>query len=295
MELVQIKNNTYYIPGYVNIGVVVEGDQALIIDSGNDKSAGKKILKALDQSGLRLSAIINTHSHADHIGGNAYLQQQTNCNIFASEMESHIIEQPYLEPFFLYGAHPYKGMRNKFLEAKPSKVTEVLQLGEYVIEPFKAVSVVDTKGHFLEQIGVITSDGVVFLGDAIFSEEIINKYGFFYLQNVRAFLETLEKLKTLEADYFVPSHCPLTESIEHLIAINHHKVMENANLIEQIVSQPKGLDDIFKAVGESYGLSINNTQVAIVGGTIKAYLTYLIEEKRVTTDFNGGYLRFVAL
>lgn len=294
MELVHIKGNTYYIPGYVNIGVVINDNKALIIDTGNDRSAGKKILKVLEDNQLDLQTIINTHSHADHIGGNAHIQKQTNCAIYASKVESQIIEQPYLEPFFLYGAHPFKGMRNKFLEAKPSLITGILNLGSTTIEPFESIEVIDIKGHFLEQIGIVTRDGVAFLGDAIFSEEIIDKYGFFYLQNVRAFLETLDRLKRLEADYFVPSHCHMVDDLETLIDLNRQKVIYNSDLIEKIVEEPKGLDAIFKAVGESYNLSINHTQVAIVGGTIKAYLTYLIEEKRVVCDFTDGYLRFVA-
>ena len=54
-----------------------------LIDSGNDKDAGRRIRQVLDANGWHLTAIYNTHAHADHIGGNRYLQGQTGCRVYA--------------------------------------------------------------------------------------------------------------------------------------------------------------------------------------------------------------------
>ena len=68
-ELIQVGTNTYVIDCPAKIGLFVEGERAFLIDSGNDKDAGKKVLKILESRGWQLAAILNTHSHADHIGG----------------------------------------------------------------------------------------------------------------------------------------------------------------------------------------------------------------------------------
>ena len=123
MELKQITEKTFYIPGLINIGLYLEGNQVILIDSGNDESAGRKIYQLLEKQGWHLRTIINTHSNADHIGGNNYLQKKTNCDIAATSVESTFIEYPGLEPFSWLGAHQFKKLIKKIFQAPPYRVT----------------------------------------------------------------------------------------------------------------------------------------------------------------------------
>lgn len=68
------------------------------------KDAGRKVRQHLDANGWRLVAIYNTHSNADHIGGNKYLQSQTGCRIYASGIEYDFTRHPILEPSFAHAA-----------------------------------------------------------------------------------------------------------------------------------------------------------------------------------------------
>ena len=88
-ELIHLKGNTYYIENPAKIGLYrLNETDVLLIDTGNDKDAGRKILnKVLKEQGWNLKYIINTHSNADHIGGNEFLQKRTDCKIFAGGAE----------------------------------------------------------------------------------------------------------------------------------------------------------------------------------------------------------------
>ena len=90
-ELIQAKGSSYYIESPAKVGLVRLNDtEVCLIDSGSDKDAGRKVRQHLDANGWKLAAIYNTHSNADHIGGNQYLQKQTGCPIYAPGMEQYI-------------------------------------------------------------------------------------------------------------------------------------------------------------------------------------------------------------
>lgn len=126
MELKKVGEKTYYIKNPVNIGVYkISENEVFLIDTGNDKEAGRKILKIIDAEGWKVTGIINTHSNADHIGGNKFIQDRTGCPVYSFGIEKSFIEFPILEPSFLYGGYPFKDLRNKTLLAKESKVSDV--------------------------------------------------------------------------------------------------------------------------------------------------------------------------
>ena len=89
-ELIQVANNTYYVNCPAKIGIYrCEDNGVYLIDSGNDKDAGRKVRRVLEAEEWHIKAILNTHSHADHTGGNRYFQQNTGCKIFAYLSNDH--------------------------------------------------------------------------------------------------------------------------------------------------------------------------------------------------------------
>lgn len=62
--------------------VCLDGDQATLVDSGYVSHAAQTVaLVRQTLAGRRLSRLVNTHSHSDHIGGNAAVQAAFGCRI----------------------------------------------------------------------------------------------------------------------------------------------------------------------------------------------------------------------
>ena len=280
MELVQVGKNTFYLDNPTNIGIyLVNNKDVYLIDSGNNKDAGKKILKIINEHNWQVLGIINTHSHADHIGGNNVIQNRTNCAIFSSEIENSFISNTILEPSILYGGYPFNSLLNKTLMAKESSS---ILIDDNIKNTF---DVIELPGHSYNMIGLKTKDNIYFLGDSLFSEETINKYHIFYICNVKEFLNTLDKLNNLDGDLYILSHCKPVSDLDSLIKVNRDKVLEIINKIYNLCSNKITFEDILQKIFTDYNINMNENQYFLIGSTIKAYLTYLYDEGKISYTF----------
>ena len=278
-ELIQAAEHTYYIESPAKIGLVQTGDTVALIDSGSDKEAGRKVRQHLDARGLKLSAIYNTHSNADHIGGNQYLQRQTGCAVYAPGVEAAFTRDPILEPSFLYGGCPPKPLRHKFLLAQPSDVQ--------VLDPKACpLEVIPLPGHFFDMVGYRTEDGVVFLADCLSSRETLEKYRVSFLYDVAAYLDTLDRVAAMEAALFVPAHAAATEDIAPLARYNRDQVYAVAEDLLDLLAEPLVFEEVLRRLFQRYHLTMDFQQYVLVGSTVKSYLAWLLDGGRVTAAFD---------
>ena len=285
-ELIQVSEQSYYIQSPAKIGLVKLNEQDVcLIDSGNDKDAGRKVRQLLNANGWRLTAIYNTHSNADHIGGNKYLQGQTGCKIYAPGIDCAFTRHPVLEPSFLYGGYPCKELRHKFLMAQESDAQELTQ--ESLPEGFE---IIPLPGHFFDMVGFRTPDDVVYLADCLSSRETLDKYQIGFIYDVAAYLKTLEMVKSLRAKMFIPAHAAASEDIADLAQYNIDKVLEIANKIIGICQEPLCFEAILQKLFADYGLTMNFEQYVLVGSTVRSYLAWLKDTGRLNGLFENNML-----
>ncbi len=289
-ELRQLSNHTYYIASRSNIGIYEENGRVILIDSGVDKEAGRQALKLVRQKGWEIDRIINTHSNADHIGGNAFIQKRTSCGISATAMEAPFITHPVLEPSFVSGGYPHPRLRNKFLLATASEVTDIID-DEGPI-PHTPLDAVPLPGHFFQMIGVHTPDEVLFTADALIPPGIIEKYHIFYLYDIKSHLETLSALEEREDFTFVPSHGDPVKSIGEIISVNRAKIFEISDRILNYCGEPETAEGLLAKLCSGYGLELNANQYALLLSTLRSYLAYLMEDKKVEVEYTGGWMKW---
>ncbi len=285
-ELISVNQRDHYIESPSKIGIVRVGEgDVIIIDTGLDKGAGSKVRRILDDRRWRPIAIYNTHFHADHVGGNAYLQKQYGCPVYAPPMEDAFIRTPILEPSLLWAGYPSKDLRGKFLLAQESTAQPLTP----DVLP-KGFSLLPLPGHSFNMMGILTPDGTAYIGDCVASEGTLDKYKLCFLYNVEEYLATLDTLSEIKATCFVPSHAAATEDILPLARYNTEAVHAIEDTICQMTEAPVTFEALLRSLFLHYGLTMTYEQYVLIGSTVRSYLSHLKDTDRITLTIADGQL-----
>ncbi len=275
-ECVQVGKDTFFMDCPSRVGIFRDGDAAWLIDSGSDKDAAKKVLGILSELGLRLEAAVVTHFHADHTGGAALLQQRTGCRLLLAEPTAPGAF-PEINTALLYGAHPPKPLKGKFFLAQSARyeAAENADLPEGML-------LTRLDGHAFAMLGVRTRDQVWFIGDSVASEHTFEKYKLTYLYDVEKFLQSLDTVASLEGKLFVPAHVAPFERAEDIVERNRRWVYETGDFLTELLKTPLTFESLLKRVFDQYALQMTFGQHTLLGATVRAFLTWLMDAGRVS-------------
>lgn len=140
-----------------NCYVVHSGREAIIVDPGGE---APEILDYLAAHELQVVALVNTHGHADHIGGNHWFQEKTGAPVWI-----HRLDAPYLADESLNLA---RYVRQSFPAVKPGRL---LEDGDEIVLGEKTITVLHTPGHTPGGISLYW-EGHLITGDTLFRESV---------------------------------------------------------------------------------------------------------------------------
>mgnify|MGYP000725224559 CR=1 FL=1 len=287
MKVEYVSSGVGYIKLGVSTGVISDGRRCMLVDTGLDDDAGRRIMKAISGEQLTVSGIFNTHSHADHHGGNTYILRRAKAKVYAPRGEAAVIENPILEPFYLWSASPPRELRAKFVLAKPSRVDYRVEAGSR-IEEFGA-EVIDLRGHSMMQAGLAVGK-VLFAADSVMPPHVIEKYRVIYLYDVAEALKTLERL--LKSDYstYVLGHGGAVSSrdFKSYVLQNIQAIRSVEQVIEAEVTRPLEEHELARRIQEAFGLRVENlAELMLLKATLRAYITYMQQQGKLKVKAKG--------
>ena len=117
-----------------------------------------KIEEYIRKNKLRITAVVNTHGHFDHTGGNRYFASKTGSKVFI-----HGDDLP--------GLHSGLSRFMDFIRGRWARSYETVSLndGDIIRAGDMGVRVIHTPGHSRGSI-CLYSDGNLFTGDTLFTE-----------------------------------------------------------------------------------------------------------------------------
>jgi len=206
--------------GWSNAGLVVDGDQSLLVDTLFDEKLTAEMLAAMRRAApaaARIDRLVNTHANGDHCNGNGLVG---SAEIIASQacVEEMAHENPQtmahlvdtapamgdVGEFFLhcFGAFDFHGIERR----TPNHSFEgalTLTVGDKTVE-LKEVGPAHTRGDVLVHV---PADGLAFTGDILF----IEGHPIIWAGPVQNWIEACDHLLRLAPDTIVSGHGPVTD------------------------------------------------------------------------------------
>lgn len=282
-----------YFKGAVNQGIIFSDTGAILIDTGLDKQAARKLIRLLNELDRELVAIINTHAHADHFGGNQELLTHygEQVKVYAPIFEETAIRYPIWEPTYLYGgAYPLIEMENKFLLAPASPVHEIIESGKLVVDGIQ-LDVIPLYGHSYRQMGIGIRD-VLFAADGFYGREVLDKHPIPFHIDTRETLATLNRLLDVPYEYLIPGHGEsiFLRSDRGETMAQNRMVYERVNqLITQVLIEPQTIDTLQAVISGQLGIHAQNAGSYLLYRTaIQSHLKYLLDDHTVTQEIQDN-------
>lgn len=280
----QVNGTVRYARAPTAIGVVTHGQDALLVDSGLDENLVRKVVNALGREGVAVRAILNTHAHADHFGGNAWAAKRTGARVVAPAFEHVFMERPELEPWTLFGAPGPQALQGKFLRAAASPVHETVDApGERDVAGFR-VRFHALPGHSVGQMGVEV-DGALFVGDALLPEATLSKYGMVFAVDPAQARESTRALLDARAQV-VSYHGGLVHDVPAAVRANADAMQaaEDAALA-RLATGPATAEEVLERLLDLFPPAQLTVELhALQAATVRAYLASLERRGRVRAE-----------
>ena len=288
----KLTDNVYFWTGRTHPGLICFEGDCYLIDTGLDDEAGRKLLSNIKKLNFSIIAIINSHYHADHIGGNNFIQSRTNIKIFAPHDDLPFIKNPKLEPALLYGGDPLPKIQTRFLMAKPSTAETINET-----ELPKELKIIPLPGHTEGMIGIRFGD-VFFVADAYIGLDTLTKYKIPYTYNPEVALSTLKSLKdnSNEELIFVSYHDEPSKKPEKVIDENINAITATKETIFDLLREETSIYDVTKKVLSKLKISVPNMDLFFLyESLIKGYLSWLARENVIEVKLKDNIVVLLQL
>ena len=256
-----LAGDTWVVPGLTNAGYV----DGLVIDTGEDEAPF---------AGIEVDRVAITHGHADHFSIAHTLRGQ-GARVAAARDDALLVENPDINIRGMFSwAKPGDVLVTKLFRGVPCPVDEYLD--DWSDE---RAEVIPLPGHTVGHYGVLTRDGVLFTGDALYPAPLWEQHPLPYAIDPGMVAESLERIRTTECEWIVPAHARPARREDAEADIDYHlmQLREIEELIVERLATEHTTEQAIAMVSAERGLAENPAAYWLAVTTVKGYLGGLLD------------------
>lgn len=237
MKWTHVRGNTWCIRGRVCIPVYLLNErEAVLLDSGyaEDRS---QLDALLQEKGLRVRAVLGSHSHNDHSGNHGYYQSR-GAEIILPQTEAALVSDAALL------ASAYWPATAREIERE---LSHLLLRADYSFLPEAAGVEIEGRtfgllplpGHTPGHTGIVTPDDVLYVGDALLSPEVLQGAKLLSTADWEKDLASKRRLEGVSHSCYLLAHSGVYADLRPLIAENiADKLRRARQILEWLGERP---------------------------------------------------------
>ena len=283
MELRHVYGNTYAAVGATALMPVYKltDTDIVLMDTGYARLDRSALVNLIEGNGFRLRGIICSHAHFDHTGNVRYLQQRYGCQAAAQIIEAGISVNPDAYRAN-YVALTYGKSREYLLEeCFPADVIIPADAGHLDFCGAR-FGILQLPGHSAGHIGVVTPDGVAYLGDCLIDEEQIAAAKLPTSMFIARDLESKESLRNLRRPAYIIAHKQVLTDIGPLIDRNIDFIHDKGRELLEDLEDGMSFDQWIYAFCQRENVRTRNEfKFSIVERNFANFVDWLTDEGKV--------------
>lgn len=283
MELRHVYGNTYAAVGATALMPVYKltDTDIVLMDTGYARLDRSALVNLIEGNGFRLRGIICSHAHLDHTGNVRYLQQRYGCQAAAQIIEAGISVNPDAYRAN-YVALTYGKSREYLLEeCFPADVIIPADAGHLDFCGAR-FGILQLPGHSAGHIGVVTPDGVAYLGDCLIDEEQIAAAKLPTSMFISRDLESKESLRNLRRPAYIIAHKQVLTDIGPLIDRNIDFIHDKGRELLEDLEDGMSFDQWIYAFCQRENVRTRNEfKFSIVERNFANFVDWLTDEGKV--------------
>lgn len=283
MELRHVYGRTYAAVGATALMPVYKltDTDIVLMDTGYARLDRSALVNLIEGNGFRLRGIICSHAHFDHTGNVRYLQQRYGCQAAAQIIEAGISVNPDAYRAN-YVALTYGKSREYLLEeCFPADVIIPADAGHLDFCGAR-FGILQLPGHSAGHIGIVTPDGVAYLGDCLIDEEQIAAAKLPTSMFIARDLESKESLRNLRRPAYIIAHKQVLTDIGPLIDRNIAFIHDKGRELLEDLEDGMSFDQWIYAFCQRENVRTRNEfKFSIVERNFANFVDWLTDEGKV--------------